>query len=260
MQEKVYFIEEWEGKKYNHLTIKDYQGKKFICQCDCGRECAVKPTFVLRGRQKTCGNKDCPYHHEVFIEIPRKRATTHGGSKTRLYKIWQAMKDRCGNPNNTAYKDYGGRGITVCKAWLEDFAVFQEWALSNGYSDKLSIDRIDVNGGYSPKNCRWADAKTQRENQRPRTVEQYCIGGRSMSRKEWLSEYGVSDQLVHYYEKKYEYSFEDALKAAKDGQGKRQNRSADEAKEKAGIPKDEWYKYFVVKGKVFKYRDEFVED
>ena len=79
------------------------------------------------------------------------------------------MKQRCNNPNNQKYKDYGGRGIHVCDEWMNDFQSFYDWAMANDYADGLSIDRIDVNGNYDPSNCRWATMMEQRHNRRDST-------------------------------------------------------------------------------------------
>ena len=91
---------------------------------------------------------------------------THGGRNTRLYRIWCAIKWRCNNSNASCYKSYGRRGIKVCEEWEHDFSAFRDWSLSNGYCDMLSIDRIDVNGNYEPKNCRWVDKIIQANNKR----------------------------------------------------------------------------------------------
>jgi hypothetical protein len=90
-------------------------------------------------------------------EQDRKNLTAnhkHKMSHTRIYECWQHMKRRCYSPQDKRYNYYGGRGITVCDEWLKDFKNFADWALSNGYSDELTLDRIDVNGNYEPLNCR----------------------------------------------------------------------------------------------------------
>lgn len=91
---------------------------------------------------------------------------SHGYSGTRVYRIWRSMKSRCYNKNNPRYHRYGGRGITVCDEWLHNPKAFCEWALSHGYEDTLSIDRINNDNGYSPDNCRFADMNTQALNRK----------------------------------------------------------------------------------------------
>ena len=113
----------------------------------------------------------------------------HGGwiNDRHLYGVWANMLSRCHNANHRQYKDYGGRGIVVCKEW-KDFTVFREWAYSNGYVDgenkmECTIDRIDVNGNYEPSNCRWATAKEQANNTRRNTIVEY--DGKRMSLSQW---------------------------------------------------------------------------
>lgn len=129
------------------------------CLCECGTEKTARGADLNRGFITSCG---C-----WRKELPKTRST-HGGSSTRLYRIWQAMHDRTSNPKASRYAYYGGRGISVCDEWSE-FGPFQEWALSNGYSKELSIDRIDNSGNYEPNNCRWADQVTQVRNRRTKS-------------------------------------------------------------------------------------------
>lgn len=104
------------------------------------------------------------------------------------------MKQRCSNPKNTNYKHYGKRGITVCKEWL-NFKPFYNWALSNGYEDSLSIDRIDVNGNYEPNNCRWVDNKTQSLNRTNNRI--ININGEDKTLTEWCDIYNIDKKLVY---------------------------------------------------------------
>lgn len=92
--------------------------------------------------------------------------TKHNESNTRLYNIWKGMRGRCYNSANTSYKNYGGRGIKVCDEWKSNYTTFRSWSLANGYSDSLSIDRIDSNGNYEPSNCRWTTSHVQSCNTR----------------------------------------------------------------------------------------------
>lgn len=99
------------------------------------------------------------------------------------------MRRRCYDPNNKRYAQYGGRGIRICSE-LDDYAAFRSWAIANGYSDELTIDRVDVDGNYCPENCRWATPKEQANNVTRNRVIDY--NGKSMTMSEWASELGIS--------------------------------------------------------------------
>src|SRR3989304_6773059 len=107
------------------------------------------------------------------LSIKKGNRYKHGGTGTRLYRIWKAMRNRCNNSNNLRYKDYGGRGITICPEWtdkLNGYINFRNWALSNGYQEGLTIDRINNNGNYTPENCRWVTSEINNQNQRTNKV------------------------------------------------------------------------------------------
>lgn len=188
----MYYFNDLTGKTFGKLTVIRQVGRTkarkiiWLCQCECGNTSTVIGSDLVANKVKSCGCKK--------IEKLLDRVVTHGDSKTRLYRIWGAMKKRCLNPNVHEYQNYGGRGITVCKEWLEDFCSFREWALQNGYKDHLTIDRIDVNGNYEPSNCRWATRKEQNNN---RTTNHYLtFDGKTMNIASWAKEIDIKESIL----------------------------------------------------------------
>ena len=112
----------------------------------------------------------------------------------RIRNIYAGMLRRCNNPNDASFKRYGARGIKVCEEWERDYKAFEEWSLSHGYDDTLSIDRIDNDKGYSPDNCRWADEKTQANN--TSSNRRYTYKGESHTIKEWVEITGVNEDML----------------------------------------------------------------
>lgn len=117
-------------------------------------------------------------------------AKTHGLSKTRLHTIWHSMYCRCHYKSTNQYKNYGGRGITICDEWEKDFMSFYNWAMANGYSDDLTLDRIDVDGNYEPQNCQWIDIKTQ--NNKRRSNKFITYNGKTKTQIQWCREYNIN--------------------------------------------------------------------
>ena len=178
------------GLKFGRLTVIQRSGTKnghvaWLCKCDCGKTVVTIGNLLKSGKSKSCGCKK--------IETCGDTHRIHGKSNTRLYIAWQHMKQRCRNTQNDRYKYYGGRGISICDDWMQ-FEPFEQWALSNGYEDELTIDRIDVNGDYCPENCRWVTWETQQNNKRNNNIIEAFGEKRTLA--EWSKISGVNRTTI----------------------------------------------------------------
>ena len=193
------------GKKFNKLTVIERAENassgavRWKCLCDCGNYTIVRAANLKNGAVKSCG---CLLH-----ETENKK--THGMSKTRIYKEWCAIKNRCLNTNIPTAENYVNRGITICGEWKDDFQAFYDWAMSHGYDDSLTIERKDVNGNYCPENCCWIPFGEQANNRRRNLSIEY--NGKTQNLKEWCKELNLDYKRVHNRMSKLGYSFEEAI-------------------------------------------------
>ena len=169
------------GKKFGQLTVIDVAGRGsnsqifWQCHCSCGNKSQVATANLKNGHTKSCG---C-YGKSV--------ATTHGQSGSKAYRSWQKMRSRCLNPNDTYFKNYGGRGIRICDRWQS----FENFYVDMGdRPDERSLDRIDNNGNYTPENCRWATKKEQDRNKRNNRF--ITFNGRCLLLLEWAEELKIN--------------------------------------------------------------------
>lgn len=194
------------GKRFGYLSVLDfshtYKGHSYwLCVCECGGHTVVRGSHLKSGNVTSCG---C-----------RKGNITHYKSGTRLYAIWNNMRERCRNPKTKEYPCYGGRGIKVCDEWLNNFQAFYDWAMVNGYDEtaprgQCTIDRIDNDGNYCPENCRWTTAKVQANNtRRTRFIE---LDGERHSVTEWARRLGINQSTISMRLNKYGWSAEKALR------------------------------------------------
>lgn len=192
------------GLRFGRLKVlskeyKDRYGKIYWkCLCDCGNITIVRGNALKSGNTKSCGCKIYDTHNQK-----------HGLRGTRLYNVWCGIKSRCYNTSNKAWGRYGGREICMCEEWRNDFITFYNWALDNGYSENLSIDRIDVNGNYEPSNCRWATAKEQSDNKRCNIL--VTLGNETLDLQQWCDRIGIKRSTVNTRVKMCGWSYERAL-------------------------------------------------
>lgn len=176
------------GDRYGKLVILEARRENQVifckCQCDCGR---IKDNIRLgnmrKGHIKSCGN-----HYKEFT------TRTHGMSKSRIYRIYRKMLNRCYREQDESYKYYGAKGIRVCDEWKNNPAEFIEWAFANGYDDTLTIDRIDSCGNYEPKNCRWITMYEQCLNRKSNVYLEYQGEVKTIS--EWAKSLNIGDKLI----------------------------------------------------------------
>lgn len=183
------------GQRFGRLTVVEYAGRNrqnramWKCVCECGNVVITRSDALKSGDVQSCGCLNNELRSQRFIRMN----TTHGKRNTRLYVVWCDMRRRCNDNRAPEYKNYGARGIRVCNEWNNDFKAFYDWAMANGYDEtanrgECTIDRIDVNGDYSPDNCRFSDSLTQGGNKRNNRLITH--NGETKTQSEWARYYG----------------------------------------------------------------------
>lgn len=192
------------GKRFGKLTVicrvenNKHGQPQWRCHCDCGNETIVVGQKLRKGITKSCG----------CLVYEQKTRLTHGMTGTVLHNRWLNMKSRCFNPHNKRYERYGGRGITICDEWL-DFKNFYNWSVANGFSEELSLDRIDNDKGYCPDNCRWATPRQQANNTARNVKIEYT--GKVKTLSQWCRDLGLNYKLVYYRYHEQNMKFEKAI-------------------------------------------------
>lgn len=184
-------INDLKGKRYGKLLVAErlqtgeHGETWYLCKCDCGNEVKVCQSNLIKGHSYSCGKYGC-----------KKTNKTHGMRFSDLYKKYYDFHMRCGDKNNPLY---GGRGISVCQEWSgkDGFIHFMEWAQLNGYKNGLSLDRIDVNGDYSPDNCRWVSMEIQAQNKRLLPSNKTGVAGVYLKDGKYAAQISVKNERVY---------------------------------------------------------------
>lgn len=190
------------GQRFGKLTVLSDTGQRhygsvvWLCRCDCGKSTKATSGVLRSGKKLSCG---------CYKGTGNLR---HGMTNTRLYRIWTGLHTRCNNKNSSSYKLYGAKGISVCKEW-DSFEQFAEWATKNGYSDDLTIERLDSTKDYYPENCIWADYYTQANNRS--CCVYYEKDGKSQTLSQWCRELGLNKGTVYSRIHRAGWPFERAI-------------------------------------------------
>lgn len=187
-------VKDLTDKRFDKLVAVECVGRtnngnaKWLCKCDCGGEKIVASWGLRSDKTHSCG---C-----IKREQNTQQFTTHGRKPYQLYQLWAGIKNRCYNKRAAKYPQYGGRGIAVCAEWKDSFEPFRDWALSNGYSKDLTIERKDVNGNYCPENCCFATQKTQQNNRR--NNRRITFNGETNTMAQWADITGISYSAIQH--------------------------------------------------------------
>lgn len=205
-------LEDLTGRQFGRLTVlgeaeRDMgKGRSWFCKCSCGNTIITTTYKLKHGVKKSCG---C-----LQREIGRINFTKHGEAHSRLHEVWKGIKSRCYNPKHSSYKNYGGRGIEMCNEWKDNYACFRDFMLSIGYDDKLpsgqqTVERIDVNGNYEPKNCTLITKAEQNFNKRSNHLITYK--GVTKTITEFANELKLDVDTILNRINNYGYTIEEAL-------------------------------------------------
>ena len=205
-------IKDLTGQRFGRLVVLSKTDKRanrcvvWHCICDCGNYADVSSRSLIGGKTKSCG---C-----YMNECRGKSRTTHHMSTSKLYSVWNSMKGRCFCETDKSFAYYGGRGITVCDEWKNDFQAFYDWAIANGYDTnakrgECTLDRIDNDGNYEPSNCRWVTNATQQNNKRNNHL--ITFNGVTHNISEWEKRLGFKRGVISSRINEYGWSIEKAL-------------------------------------------------
>lgn len=209
------------GKRFDMLTVVERLENasggitRWKCRCDCGNFTVVRGGNLRNGAVKSCGCKrHLPAHNR-----------SHKMSQTRIYRVWAGMIQRCTNPNSKSYKNYGNKGISVCDEWKKSFEKFRDWAIKNGYSDNLTLERKDNSLGYSPDNCCWITKSEQMKNRDFNLKIEYNNETKTLA--EWCRKLNLNYKTTYMRIWGYGWSVKEAFETPKGKRRKRGNKIGD---------------------------------